>query len=198
LLREARERVDALNRETEVLEKENKKGPLGTSRDTSRDNETYSSPDSTDSSDSSTVAPHYDRDWGRSLKDTDNVAYKDSNGGKIVVMDEQATVKFVRYFDSSGTQIGYARYNESPDGEISITSLYVDKNHRSQGVGSELLEQVEKRAGGRRVSVVDPTIEYADFYDKHGYRREGSAPLSKVTKVNDASNYLVKSDKVLF
>ncbi|HXO86313.1 MAG TPA: GNAT family N-acetyltransferase [Gemmatimonadales bacterium] len=92
--------------------------------------------------------------------------------------------QFLGAFDDDQL-IGYACWGHTP-GTESTSDLYwivVDRTRQASGIGSQLLNEVERRltADGRRLVVVE-TSSRADytptrgFYEARGYRRTATIP----------------------
>ena len=99
-------------------------------------------------------------------------------------LDGDDDYRFVGAFDGDQL-VGYACWGPTP-GTVATSDLYwivVDRARQGAGVGSQLLDEVERRlrADGRRLVVVE-TSSRADyqptrsFYEARGYTRTATIP----------------------
>jgi ribosomal protein S18 acetylase RimI-like enzyme len=92
--------------------------------------------------------------------------------------------QFVGAFDGDRL-IGYACWGSTP-GTLATSDLYwivVDRNRQGSGIGSQLLQNVERRltADGRRLVVVETSsrpdyVTTRKFYEARGYTRAARVP----------------------
>jgi len=64
-----------------------------------------------------------------------------------------------------------------------ITSLWLDPQHRGQGLGTRLLAAAEneiQRRGCDRVVVATMSFQAPDFYRRHGYNQVGLGGVSRI------------------
>ena len=112
----------------------------------------------------------------------DRTAFDDTFA-RLVAADSSSL--FIVAEDAAGFVLGYALTTISPllhanGSSAQLQELAVDSEHRGTGIGTELIETVERtcRAQGVRQLTV-PTRRSADFYERLGYR--SSADLLKRT-----------------
>jgi D-alanine-D-alanine ligase len=99
-------------------------------------------------------------------------------------LDGDDDYRFVGAFDDDQL-VGYACWGSTP-GTVATSDLYwivVDRGRQGAGVGSQLLNEVERRltADGRRLVVVETSsrADYAatrGFYEARGYTRTATIP----------------------
>ncbi len=99
----------------------------------------------------------------------DWIEYHGTEGYKKYVKALELSITYVAYRDS--TLCGYARCREDDGFGAYVYDLLVKKSYRGKNIGKMLMEQVCKDFLGQPVYVLSGVDAY---YEKLGYRREGS------------------------
>jgi ribosomal protein S18 acetylase RimI-like enzyme len=103
----------------------------------------------------------------------DRAAFDDSF--RLLVADEGTSVLLVAE-DASGLVLGYALTTISPllhanGRSAQLQELVVDSEHRATGIGTALVEEVERICRAQSVrQLTVPSRRSADFYERIGYR----------------------------
>jgi predicted N-acetyltransferase YhbS len=93
----------------------------------------------------------------------------------FLVQDENTSLLLVAE-DASGTVLGYALMTITPllhtNGKSAqLQELVVVREHRASGIGTSLVEEVERVCRDRGVrQLTVPSRRSADFYERIGYR----------------------------
>jgi predicted GNAT family N-acyltransferase len=89
---------------------------------------------------------------------------------------DAASIHFLATLD--GRPVGTARLR-AHQGAAKVERVAVLAEHRGSGIGHALMDAVEAsaRAQGFAVAVLHAQVPVADFYERLGYRREGSTFL---------------------
>ena len=82
-----------------------------------------------------------------------------------------AAHRFCLIAEYLGNVIGFAALNDQTVPEISV---YIEKDFRSQGVGTLLLNELQRRTGGRvRSLIFESNLPSVRLHEKMGFRRTG-------------------------
>ena len=93
-----------------------------------------------------------------------------------LLLDDQSTSLLLVAEDRSGTVIGYALTTITPllhanGSSAQLQELVVDDSHRGEGVGTAIVEEVERVCRERSVrQITVASRRSADFYERIGYR----------------------------
>jgi len=93
-----------------------------------------------------------------------------------LLLDDQSTSVLLVAEDGSGTVIGYALTTITPllhanGSSAQLQELVVDDSHRGEGVGTAIVEEVERVCQERSVrQITVASRRSADFYERIGYR----------------------------
>lgn len=98
-------------------------------------------------------------------------------------LDDEGTVFVVAVEDDEIVGFGQSYITKRRETVGEITWLHVDPNHRGHGLGSDLLEEVERRLirkGAERIEgrVLVENEAGAQFYEDHGFKSTGQRTIA--------------------
>lgn len=124
--------------------------------------------------------PHSEEEWNKYFRLRYEILRKPWNQPESSTKDD-AEDRSVHWLitDQNGKAVGAGRLQINSDTEGQIRSMAVDNTFQSKGIGSLLIQEIEKEALKRKLKkiVLDAREEAVNFYLKNGYKVIGDSYL---------------------